>query len=40
MNPIPGGDEYRVPLNTGSPLPGGSTGMPREPGLGEGDEEE
>ena len=39
MNPIPGGDEYRVPLNTGNPLPGGSAGMPRAPGLGEGEGE-
>ena len=23
LNPIPGGDEYRVPLNTGDPLGGG-----------------
>ena len=25
MNPIPGGNEYRVPLNTGNPLAGGSS---------------
>jgi HK97 family phage portal protein len=38
LNPIPGGDEYRVPLNTGNPeqLPGGSAGMPR---ISEGDDE-
>jgi HK97 family phage portal protein len=36
MNPIPGGDEYRVPLNTGNPLhQGGNT--PPMPGLGEGE---
>jgi HK97 family phage portal protein len=41
MNPIAGGDEYRVPLNTGSPNPpGGTAGLPRisEDGEGEGDE--
>jgi HK97 family phage portal protein len=37
MNPIPGGEEYRVPLNTGNPMhpPGGTAGIPRPPGLGE-----
>ena len=39
MNPIPGGDEYRVPLNTGNPLPGGSAGRPRPPSPGEGEGE-
>jgi len=37
MNPIEGGDEYRVPLNTGNPMhpPGGTAGKPRLPSEGE-----
>ena len=29
LNPIAGGNEYRVPLNTGNPLEGGGSGQPR-----------
>ena len=30
LNPIPGGDEYRIPLNTGNPLGSDSVGAPAD----------